>query len=189
MKTLNALLGLAVVVAAATVSANGGDYSTEKVWQEMVGKDGSIHMPKADFRRDWAVLGTWALTGDDGKVTGQHVVYSQRSTIDAFRTTGEFPDGAVLIKELLLAQSATLTTGEAAWATEISGWFVMIKDRKNRFPKNQLWGKGWGWAYFDAGDKTTSPTKSFRAECMGCHVPAKKEDWIYSYAYPVLAKK
>ena len=49
-----------------------------------------------------------------------------------------------------------MTTGDARWATNKTiVWFVMIKDTKNRFPNNPLWGDGWGWALFkaDAPDK------------------------------------
>jgi hypothetical protein len=28
----------------------------------------------------------------------------------------------------------------------------------------------------------------FRTDCLGCHLPAKKSDWIYVDGYPVLRK-
>ena len=155
-------------------------------WRDMISPDGEIQMPEVDFRKDWATLGTWSIVDDDGRVTDQHVVYSQPGTVAAFRETGKFPDGAVLIKELLSTDSEYLTTGNAAWATEVSGWFVMIKDTEGRFPDNPLWGNGWGWAYFESANAKQTTTESFRDGCLGCHIPAKDTDWIYEHAYPVL---
>lgn len=44
---------------------------------------------------------------------------------------------------------ADYTTGKnISYATEsVKQWFVMIKDTKNRFPKNKNWGDGWGWGW------------------------------------------
>jgi hypothetical protein len=62
----------------------------------------------------------------------------------------------------------------------------MIKDSKNRFSGNPLWGDGWGWAFFKAGDSTNSITRDYKAECIGCHIPAKQTDWVYTQGYPSL---
>jgi hypothetical protein len=43
-----------------------------------------------------------------------------------------------------------MTTGDAHWASGAKVWFILIKDDKNRFPDNPLWGDGWGWALFKA---------------------------------------
>lgn len=180
--------GLLLVLTMQVATPSDGSDDTDWSWRNMVAPDGSIRMPDLDFRKDWTVLGTWAIMGDDGDVSGMHVVYSQPSTVTAFRETGAFPDGAVLVKELLSAKADSLTTGRAAWADSVDGWFVMIKDTEKKFRGNPLWGNGWGWAYFDASDRTQTTTQSFRSECLGCHVPAKKTDWIYTQAYPVLQK-
>ncbi len=169
--------------------AGADDAGQITIWDQMISADGDISMPSVDYRKDWSAIGTWAITGDEGTVTGQHVVYTQPETVEAFRATGKFPDGAVLVKELLNAESAHMTTGQAAWATDVSGWFVMIKDSTNRYASSGLWGNGWGWAYFDKSDRVNTTTKSFRGECLGCHVPARKTDWIYTKAYPALTGK
>jgi hypothetical protein len=28
----------------------------------------------------------------------------------------------------------------------------------------------------------------YKADCLGCHIPAKNNDWIYTEAYPILKK-
>lgn len=156
-----------------------------------VDKTGAIRVPDVDYRATWSLLGTWVVAGGDevdgaAGAAGMHVVYTQPGVIEHYRKTGQFPDGAVLVKELLKAKTGAMTTGIVSHATEIEGWFVMIKDTKNRFPGNKLWGDGWGWAFFGADNPTGTTTEDFKAECLECHVPARQTDWIYVYGYPAL---
>lgn len=151
-----------------------------------VDAEGTISLPP-DFR-EWAYLGTWSIASDDesGGAADFHNVYTQPETIEAYRRTGAFPDGAVLVKELIEANSGDLTTGRVSWAREVTGWFIMIKDRKGRFPDNGLWGDGWGWALFQADDPAKTVTEDYKADCIPCHVPATQDDWVYVRGYPVL---
>jgi hypothetical protein len=151
----------------------------------VVGPNGSIHMPDTNFRASWPTLGSWTILGD-GEATGQHVVYTQPGVIEYYLEHGAFPDGAVLVKELLETETGNYTTGTAAYAAETTGWFVMVKDNHDRFEGNNLWGTGWGWAYFGADDRDLTTTENYRSECKSCHIPARKTDWIYIEAYPVL---
>ncbi|NKB59011.1 MAG: hypothetical protein GKS00_22010 [Alphaproteobacteria bacterium] len=150
----------------------------------VVSSNGTITVPRVDYRKDWAFLGTY--TADGGKGIGFHSVYSQRETVAHYRKTGVFPDGAVLVKELYDTKSGDLTTGAVRWASGLVGWFVMVKDSKGRFGENLLWGDGWGWAFFkaDAPDKTT--TKDYKTECLACHEPVRATDLSYTQGYPTL---
>jgi hypothetical protein len=156
-------------------------------YRNLVSPDGSFSLPAADFRRDWTALGVWSVAGDEG-TEGLHVVYTTPDVVDSYRESGQFPDGAVLVKELLGAETEDMTTGTVSHATEVEGWFVMIKDADGRFPENPLWGHGWGWAFFEASDRITTTTGDYEAECLGCHVPAEETDWVYVQGYPVLDK-
>jgi len=150
--------------------------------------DGGIHLPAVDFEREWEHLGTWSLAEADAAGAGElHQVYTQPGVAAWYRSEGEFPDGAVLVKQVLETASADLTTGRASWGTTVAGWFVMVKDRRGRFEGNPLWGDGWGWAWFGAGDLRNTTTKT-RQECLGCHVPAKGDDWVYVRGYPALGR-
>jgi hypothetical protein len=154
-----------------------------------VDADGTISIPK-DFR-SWHFIGTWAVaTDEDDKVgsKGFHSVYTQLETVAAFRSNGKFPDGAVLVKELFKATTDTMTTGEISYAAETEGWFIMIKDSMGRFKGNGLWGDGWGWALIYADDPSEVVTTDYKTECIPCHVPAKKDDWVYVRGYPMLSK-
>ena len=151
-----------------------------------VDADGAISIPP-DFR-ERAYLGAWSVAGDDeaGGAAELHVVYTQPESIEAYRRTGEFQDGAVLVKELFGTDTDDMTTGRVSWAKRVTGWFIMIKDREGRFQGSGLWGDGWGWALLSADDPATTVTEDYRAECIPCHVPAKMDDWVYVRGYPAL---
>ena len=129
-----------------------------------VTKDGGISRP-TDYRDTFEYLGSYAVaTKPDKPLDEMHVVYARPEDVRAYRRDGKFPDGATLVKEVTRVGSEKLTTGQSHWATDVKLWFVMIKDAKGRFPGNDLWGDGWGWALFLAKDPhatwqpTTRPT-------------------------------
>jgi cytochrome c len=153
-----------------------------------VTKDGGIPLPD-DYREKFMHLGTWAVaTKPDKPVDELHIVYTRPEDVQAYRRDGNFPDGAVLVKEVTTVDSAKLTTGQASWKTGIKIWFVMVKDAKGRFPKNDLWGDGWGWALYEAKDPKRNVATDYKTDCIQCHIPAKQDDWLYIRGYPVLAK-
>lgn len=131
-------------------------------------------------------LGSWFVP--EGGASGFHDVYTEKESVEVFRKTGKFPDGAVLVKELWASKSGSYTTGEGVnYATkDIKQWFVMVKDVKGRFANNPLWGDGWGWALYKPDNKAKNVATDYKVDCLGCHVPAKDKDWIYTEAYPTL---
>src|SRR5262249_50034528 len=102
---------------------------------ELVDKSGNINKP-ADYRDQYELLGTYTVI--DPKGNQMHVTYASPGTAAYYRKTGKFPDGAVLVKEIFLTDHATLTTGDAHWASQLVQWFVQIKDTKNSYPTNPL---------------------------------------------------
>ena len=153
-----------------------------------VTKDGGISRP-TDYRETFLHLGSWAVAKKpDQPVFEMHNVYSRPEDIRAYRENGKFPDGAVLVKEITKVSSDKLTTGQSSWSTDDKVWFVMIKDSKGRFPGNDLWGDGWGWALFEAKEPARNVATDYKTDCKLCHVPAKKDDWVYIRGYPVLKK-
>ena len=186
MKGVSGLVARAMLVSLALAMAGAGGARAED-FSPYVDGTGAITVP-ADFRT-WTFLGTWAVAGgEDGGASEFHNVYAQPETVAAYRRTGTFPDGAVLVKELFEAETAAMTTGQVSRAGHVTGWFVMIKDAKGRFPDNPLWGDGWGWALFYAEDPKATVTEDYRADCIACHTPAKQTDWVFVEGYPILAK-
>lgn len=62
----------------------------------------------------------------------------------------------------------------------------MVRDRHARFQDHPLWGDGWGWVLINADAPTIPVTTNYKIECTGCHIPARRNDWIYVEGYPVL---
>ncbi len=183
------LFAASIAIAVSTAFVFSDNTLRAGTFSPYVDETGNITIPN-NFRA-WQFLGTWAVATDEDDEVGSkgfHNVYTQPETAAAFRATGKFPDGAVLVKELLTATTNTMTTGEISHATETEGWFIMIKDTQGRFKGNPLWGDGWGWALFNADDPAVTVTEDYKDDCISCHVPAEKDDWIYVGGYPVLKR-
>lgn len=159
----------------------------EESFSPWVSANGEIRLPE-DFRANMVHLGSWFVPAGDA--SGFHDVYTEKSSVEAYRKTGKFPDGATLVKELRPNAVGDYTTGaDVSFATKgVKQWFVMIKDAKGRFETDPRWGDGWGWALFKPDNPSKNVAKDYKADCLGCHVPARGTDWVYTEAYPTLPK-
>jgi hypothetical protein len=152
----------------------------------VVDAQGDLHVP-SNYRAAYEFLGAWAIAATKGGGSSDlHTVYASPGTMAAYHTSGRFPDGTVLIKEVYETATAPMTTGTVSHARTLKGWFVMVKDSKNSHPGKPLWGDGWGWSWFDAGNPTKTTSTSYKKDCLSCHVPAQATDWIYTSGYPAL---
>lgn len=180
-------LFIALLLSCCGVAAAAESFAA--TYGSLVDDAGNISLPK-DFRSDWTFLGAWSIAQKDAAdgqgAAGLHNVYTQPGVAEYFSENGSFPDGAVLVKELFKTVTAPMSTGTVSRAGEVEGWFVMVKDTKGRFAASPLWGDGWGWAFFGADQPEKTVTKDFKTECIGCHIPARQDDWIYVSGYPVL---
>jgi len=72
---------------------------------------------------------------DDGGKIDLRIIYAPHNAVAVYKETGAFPDGTVLMKERFNGKTGSLTTGDASHATDIAGYFVMVKDATNQpFP-------------------------------------------------------
>lgn len=171
------------VLGLALLASLGASDRTLDGFERYVRPDGSFAFPGATAPDDLVHLGSWFVP--EGDARGFHHVYTQPEARAAYRATGEFPDGAVLLKEIRRYTTGDYTTGtHVASATEAVQWFLMVKDRKGRHPEHPLWKEGWGWALFKADAPTENAATSFATDCQGCHLPARENDWVYEKAYP-----
>lgn len=193
LKALTALMALLVsslppisLAASATKPSNTQPTTYSQTYQNYVDKSGNIKIPK-NYRTEFIFLGSFALPGGDssGGLKQLHQVYVDRDSIEYYRAHGDFPDGAMLIKELQGTAAADLTTGHASFWDQGQGWFVMIKDTKARYPESGIWTDGWGWALI-AQEAPSLTTNKDTSTCIGCHTPVKKTDWVHVWAYPLL---
>jgi hypothetical protein len=149
-------------------------------------KDGNLLQPKG--YREWVYVGCPVTPNDlnNGKAMFPefHVVYIDPHSFKAYEKTGKFPDGTVVIKELVSVGAKKAPSGNGYFMGDFIGLEVAVKDSK-RFPKEPG-----HWAYFDFMD----PGKPYKAEaqakptdaCNKCHGQYAAEDWVYTQYYPVL---
>jgi cytochrome c len=182
-------IALIAVSGAWTIRELCAQPSKAEVFSKYVNASGDISLPE-DFETEFVHLGTVAVAPKlDLPVNELHSTYTRSEDLAAFLKDAKFPDGAVLVKEVRSTSNSKLSTGEAAYGADIKVWFVMIKDSKRRFPENELWGDGWGWGLFEGKDRTKQVAVDYKTECRTCHVPAKKQDWVYTQCYPALSTK
>ena len=178
------MAGSVVAFAQMNGAASGGGQARTTV----VDAKGNLRVPE-NYRSVYQALGSWAIATDSGAGSKQiHEVYASPGAIDAYRKTGRFPDGTVLVKEVFGTSTNHMTTGTVSHADKLKGWFVMVKDGKNSHLGNPLWGDGWGWSWFDADKPLKTTSTNYKADCQGCHVPAQSTDWIYVNGYPALRR-
>jgi hypothetical protein len=152
----------------------------------VVDAHGNIHVPDG-YRSTYEFLGSWAVAADESRgAKDLHVVYASPGAVSAYRRNRDFPDGAVLVKEVFAAATTSMTTGTVSRAETLKGWFIMVKDARGRYPGNKLWGDGWGWSWFDAGSSSKTTSSDYKVNCLACHIPAQSSDWIYVNGYPPL---
>ncbi len=188
MLRIKYMLNRVLFIAAVLGMASAQPLSAQDSFSPYVDANGNISFPDG-FRTGMVHLGSWFVP--EGGASGFHDVYSEVATVEHYRKTGEFPDGATLVKELRASEVGDYSTGKGISHTTnvIKQWFVMIKDSEGRFPDNAIWGDGWGWALYKPDNQGQNVATDYKADCLACHVPAKNTDWIYVEAYPILGEK
>jgi Cytochrome P460 len=102
---------------------------------------------------------------------GIHHLYANKKAEQGYRA-GKFPDGAVIVFDLLEAKSADNTVQEGA--RKVVG--VMRKDAK----KYKATG-GWGYEGFKGDSKTERAVGANAATaCHQCHTAQKDKDFVFS---------
>lgn len=106
-----------------------------------------------------------------GAFGGIHHLYANPKAMQGYRS-GRFPDGAVIVFDLLEAKRADGAVTEGA--RKVAG--VMHKDAK----KYRATG-GWGFEGFGGGDKANRAVGGNAATaCFACHAPQKAQDFVFS---------
>lgn len=149
---------------------------------------GTISLPE-NYRSQWSHIGSWLIADPEAPGYGFHDVYMQPDAVLHFLKFGEFPDGAVIIKEVRKIEAGAKTTGMAQWAGDVNIWFVMVKDGNGRFEDNPHWSDGWGWALFENKGAMKNVSQGFAVSCQGCQIPAKDNDWVFIEGYPTLVEE
>jgi hypothetical protein len=142
---------------------------------------------RPDGYREWIYVGT-PLTPNDmnnghASFPEFHNVYIQPDAWRHYNDTGDFPEGTVLVKELISVGSKQATSGAGYFMGEFLGLEAAVKS-KERFPDEPGY-----WAYFSFGHEypLAETAKPFPSQsCNACHAAAAADDFVFTQYYPVL---
>ncbi len=138
--------------------------------------------------REWIYVGAPLTPNDmnDEKAPFPefHNVYIHPKAYKKYKKNGAFPDGTILMKELISVGAKQAPSGAGYFMGEFIGLEATIKDSK-RFRSEPGY-----WAYFSFTHEGKPPSKTAKAfdkaKCNACHAAFAKDDWVFTQYYPVL---
>src|SRR4051794_11080199 len=148
--------------------------------------EGKDTLLRPEGYREWVFVGsTLGLRYDEGKKQPERLeyknVYIDPAAYRAYRQTGAFPQGTVLVLETAAGEEKKEPGLRGSFQKEFSGLSAAVKD-KDHFPD--------GWAYFSFSDgpgKTKAKARpATKAACYDCHRQKGAEDNVFTQFYPVL---
>ena len=138
--------------------------------------------------REWIFVGTPVTPNDmnDGKAAFPefHNVYIDPTSWAAYKKTGEFPDGTVMIKELVSVGFKAASSGKGYFEGEFLGLEASVKSAAKHSNEPGHWGY-YSFTQEGKAPKQTTivlPTQS----CNTCHQTTAKHDYVFTQFYPVL---
>ncbi len=139
--------------------------------------------------REWIFVGT-PLTPNDmnkGKAAFPefHNVYIDPVSWARWKKTGKFPNGTLVIKELVSVGSKQASSGNGYFQGEYIGLEASVKSEK-QFPEAV---GHWGFFRFTIeGSKKLRKTAAVQASenCTACHHANAATDQVFTQYYPVL---
>ncbi|MCX2792537.1 cytochrome P460 family protein [Vibrio sp. Sgm 5] len=146
-----------------------------------------LRFPK-DYKENKLHMGSWFMPS--GEAVGFHNVYIDKNSFKTLKNTGAVPDGAKILKELVGNSEGDYTTGKGVSYTNgaINKYFLMVRNSKDKysyFSPNRGSGWGWGWAEYMPNNLEINTSTNYRYDCIGCHIPATGNDYLYKEAYSV----
>ena len=168
---------------------------TGPAWGPQWTAKGELILPK-DFHQ-WIFLGSpitpHGLNGGRAGFPEYHNVYIHPEVFKAYRTTGRWPEGTIMLKELQLSRPGTNADGSSVESSG-RGYFpgarngidISVRDSK-RFKDTN------GWGFFNFGHHAPPYAKTAAAQskeaCAGCHI-ANATNMVFSKFYvPILEAK
>ncbi len=156
--------------------------------------NGELIQPVPQVFRKWVFVGAPLTPSklNDGKTGFPEYlhVYINPDDFSVYKQTGEFPEGKVIDKELVLLKktdyvdgSSNAPSGRGYFAGQYNGMDVMVKDCR-RFQETN------GWESFNFGHHAPPYTVSAKAvpasSCAGCHEANAKKDMVFMQFYAIL---
>lgn len=185
-----AVTATVIVVAVGAYQLASADSSA--AWGPKWTASGELLLPKG--YHEWIYLGSPltpnALNGGNAPFPEYHNVYVQPEAYRAYRQTGEFPEGTILLKELQLTRPATNDDGSSVevsgrgfFPAALNGIDISVKDSK-RFEDTN------GWGFFNFGHHAPPYAKSAAAlpadACANCHIANADKMVFRKFYQPIL---
>jgi len=188
-------IALLTGVVSLTQVLEAADGRTMIDWGPKWTAEGQLILPTG--YHEWVFIGSPitpnGLNGGKAGFPEYHNVYVHPEVFKAYRSTGEWPVGTIMLKELQLSRPGTFPDGSSV---EVSGrgYFpaarngidISVKDGK-RFKDTN------GWGFFNFGHHAPPYPKAVAAApkeaCAGCHI-ANATNMVFSKFYkPILDAK
>ena len=137
------------------------------------GGSDSPDVPYPEGFRRWAHVKSQLVTPDNpraGRFVGLHHVYANAQALEGYET-GRFPDGAVIVFDLLDVRTEKGNTDEGPRKFTD----VMLKDSL-RFRRSG----GWGYQEFQGEGRERALDAAKAAACSACHARLAPDDHVIS---------
>ena len=145
---------------------------------ELAGAADSPPVPYPTGYRDWHHVKSMVINPGHGlyeSFGGIHHLYANKAALQGYKT-GQWPDGAVIVFDLLEAKAADNTVTEGS--RKVVG--VMHRDARQYAATG-----GWGYEGFK-GDSTSDRAVGANAlsACHQCHIAQKDTGYVFSKTRP-----
>ncbi len=175
-----------------TIIVNFAHSESSSSWGPEWNSNGELILPSG--YHEWVYLGS-ALTPNglnkgEASFPEYHNVYIHPEALKAYRKTGEWADGTILLKELQLTQPGTNpdgsrveSSGRGYFPGARNGIDISVKDSK-RFKDTNEWG------YFNFGHHAPPYAKTAAAQpkeaCAFCHIANANRMVFDTFWKPIL---
>ena len=185
---LRAAVTLAAAAAAMFLVAQtrGVDQPADSSQAARFDADGRLLQPEG--YRQWFFVGAVVTPNDMNEPKAAfpefHHVYIDPAGYEHFKTTGEFRDGTMLVKELASVGSKKASSGNGYFPGELQGLDVALKSKQHH-PKEP---GNWGYYTFGHAPPPYEKTAAVMAtdKCANCHKATAEIDMVFTQYYPVL---
>jgi Cytochrome P460 len=129
--------------------------------------------------RKWAFVKSMVIYSDKhplfAEFGGMHHVYANAEAMRALVKGGTFPDGSVLVFDLLEAKDEN-----GAWVAGSRKLVGVMEKNRARFKTTG----GWGFEAFKGASQTERTVTDAAAQCFSCHQKQKDNDFVFSGYLP-----
>ncbi|MEZ6196921.1 MAG: cytochrome P460 family protein [Planctomycetota bacterium] len=151
------------------------------------GADGRLERPR-DYRR-WVYVGAPVtpndMNGGHAAFPEFHSVYVDPAAYDHYLRQGSWPEGTVVLKELVSVGGKAASSGKGYFMGEFIGLEAAVKSAA-RFPDEP---GHWGYFRFtdeDGGAVHREASVLPTGACASCHAAGADDDLVFTQYYPVL---